>query len=464
MSENLNLLKPEKVWKHFMALCNIPHISKHESALAAYIVDFAKKNNIECHTDKIGNVLLRKPASKGMEGCKGIIMQGHIDMVAQKNNDKKFDFLKDGIEPIIDGEWVTADGTTLGADNGIGVSSALAIMESNDLVHGDIEALFTIDEETGMTGAFALANNLLKGDILLNLDSESEGELYVGCAGGVDVVSSLPIVWQKVENGYTTFSLNLGGMKGGHSGMEIILQRGNANKALARVIYECMQVADLRVISFNGGDVRNAIPRESSANVVVKDSDVACFEKKAKEIIGAIKNELKERESTIELQVSKIAAADKSFDKHTSSTFINLVNVHPNGVVRMSDTIPGLVETSNNLGVIKTEENKITSISLVRSSSNTYKDYLRSQICGLFENAGGESLLFGDYNGWTPNMNSPILNAMQDRYKLLYGKTPEIKAIHAGLECGIIGGIYPKMDMISFGPTICYPHSPDEKV
>lgn len=464
MSEKLNSLKPEKVWKHFLSLCNIPRISKHEDAVAAYIVNFAKENDIECHVDEIGNVLLRKPATKGMEGCKGIVMQGHIDMVAQKNNDKKFDFLKDAIQPMIEGEWLTADGTTLGADNGIGVSAALAVMEAKDLVHGDIEAIFTIDEETGMTGAFALGDKFLKGDILLNLDSEDEGELYVGCAGGVDAICSLPIVCQKTESGYTTLCVELGGMKGGHSGMEIILQRGNSNKSLARVVSECMQVADIKIVSFNGGDVRNAIPRESTAVLVVKDSDVDAFEKRAKESVEVIKNELKERENGIELHISKIAAAEKSFDKKSTSTFVNLVMVHPNGVVRMSDSLIGLVETSINLGVIKTESDKVTFISLIRSSSNTSKDYLSRQVSALFELAGGQSSMVGDYNGWTPNMASPILKAMQERYKALYGKTPEIKAIHAGLECGIIGGIYPNMDMISFGPTIRFPHSPDEKV
>lgn len=465
MDEKLHSLRPEKVWKHFFALCNIPHTSKNEDAAAAYIVDFAKENNIEFHIDKTGNVLLRKPATKGMEGCKAIVLQAHIDMVPQKNNNKVFDFLKDRIHPMIDDEWLTAEGTTLGADNGIGVSAALAVMETKDLVHGDIEALFTVDEETGMTGAFGLESNFLKGDILLNLDSEDEGELYVGCAGGVDAICSLPIKWSDIDiSEYTTIALELGGMKGGHSGMEIILQRGNSNKSLARVIYECMQVADVQVVSFNGGDVRNAIPRESKAVVVVKESSVSSFEKRAKEIINDIKEELKEREDSIYLHTSKVKSVEKAFDKKTTSTFINLVNVHPNGVVRMSDSLAGLVETSINLGVIKTTDDNIEFISLIRSSSNSSRNYLSSQIKSLFKLSGGEAAMKGGYNGWTPNMESSILQLMKERYNLRNGKQPKIKAIHAGLECGIIGGAYPNMDMISFGPTIRYPHSPDEKV
>ncbi|MFI3321451.1 MAG: aminoacyl-histidine dipeptidase [Rikenellaceae bacterium] len=464
MDKNISQLSPEKVWKHFMAICSIPHPSKHEEAIAKYVVDFAAEHEIECHVDKTGNVLLRKPATEGMEGCKGIIMQGHLDMVAQKNGDKEFDFLKDGIEPYIDGEWLTANGTTLGADNGMGVAAALAVMESTDLVHGDIEALFTIDEETGMTGAFGLEPDFLKGDILMNLDSEDEGELYVGCAGGVDAVCTLPISKEAIAVGSATYNVELKGMKGGHSGMEIILQRGNAIKALARVLNAASKVADIKIADFAGGDVRNAIPRECGSVVVVAASDCQSFETKLAEELDLIIKELKATEEGIELIVSKIDAVAESFDGATTKNLLNLLTAHPNGTIRMSDSLKGLVETSINLGVVKCSEKEVTFISLLRSSSDSSKDYLASQLISIFELAGGVANMVGGYNGWTPNMDSAILKTMQESYKNLYGKTPEIKAIHAGLECGIIGGVYPKMDMISFGPTIRFPHSPDEKV
>ncbi|MFI3315861.1 MAG: aminoacyl-histidine dipeptidase [Rikenellaceae bacterium] len=464
MENKLSELAPQNVWKHFFAMCNIPHVSKHEEAISKYVIEFAEKNGIECHVDEVGNVLLRKPATEGMEGRKAIVLQGHLDMVAQKNGDKDFDFLTDPISPYIDGEWLTADGTTLGADNGIGVAASLAIMEDDSLTHGPIEALFTIDEETGMTGAFGLQPGFLQGEILLNLDSEDEGELYVGCAGGVDAMCYLPIKREAVGEGFTTFTIELKGLKGGHSGLEIILQRGNANKALSRIIGECSKVCNLRVVSLQGGDVRNAIPRESAGVVAVENSSIAAFESKANEIVAAIIEELKEREDSITMSITKSDVTMSPLDQSSSKTLINLINVHPNGVIRMSDSLEGLVETSINLGVIKTQEDKIECIALIRSSSDRAKDYLASQIESLYELAGGKASMDGSYSGWIPNMESSILQTMKEGYKAMYGKTPEVKAIHAGLECGIIGGVYHDMDMISLGPTIRYPHSPDEKV
>ena len=464
MSKSISELSPQIVWKHFLAMCSIPHKSKHEEKIREYVVNFAAENSIECLIDEVGNVLLRKPATPGMEDAKGIIMQGHLDMVAQKNSDKDFDFLTDPIETLIDGEWVTANGTTLGADNGMGVAAALAIMESTDLVHGDIEALLTIDEEAGMTGAFALQPNFLKGDILLNLDSETEGEIYVGCAGGSDAVAKFPVTWAKPEAGAVSYMVVLKGMKGGHSGVEINLQRANANKALVRVLYEAAAVANFNLASFNGGDVRNAIPRECTATVAVNSGDVASFEKQIAASVADISKELEATEGAIELVVTKIDALTEVYDNATTTKFLQIVMAHPNGVIRMSDSLEGLVETSLNLGVVTSGKDAIELISLIRSSSTTAKHTLCDSMKSFYDLAGVESEFGGNYGGWIPNMNSDILKVLLTRYEALYGTVPAITAIHAGLECGIFAEPYPNLDMISFGPTIRFPHSPDEKV
>lgn len=465
MNTSLEQLNPQLVWKHFLAMCAIPHMSKHEEQIREYVVNFAKEHSIECTVDAIGNVIMSKPATPGMEDAKGIIMQGHLDMVAQKNGDKVFDFLTDPIEPIIEEEgWLTANGTTLGADNCIGVAAALAVLESTDLTHGYIEALFTIDEETGMTGAFNLKPGYLKGDILLNLDSETEGELYVGCAGGVDITATMPVVWSVPAADSVCYGVELKGMKGGHSGVEINLQRANANKALTRAIYEASAVAPVALADINGGDVRNAIPRESNAKVVVAAVDAAKFEEKMAESVADIANELVATDGGIELIITKTELPSKVFDAATTSKYLQLIMAHPNGITRMSDSLEGLVETSINLGVVKTKEDSVEIISLVRSSSATAKNNLSDSVTALYDLAGVVSECTGSYGGWIPNMNSDILKVMIERYESLYGKTPAITAIHAGLECGIIAEPYPNLDMISFGPTIRFPHSPDEKV
>lgn len=465
MDKNIEKLSPATLWKHFAALCNIPHPSKHEEGVRQYIVNFAKEHGIECHVDKIGNVVLRKEATPGYENRKGIVMQGHMDMVPQKNNDKEFDFLKDAIQPYIDGEWVTADGTTLGADNGIGASAALAVFE--DLKeHGLIEALFTIDEETGMTGVFELEKGHLKGDILLNLDSESEGELYVGCAGGIDVISHIPTVKELAYNGMKWYKIIVTGMKGGHSGMEIILQRGNSNKTMARLLDKAMKETGARLQSIDGGDVRNAIPREAHAVVAVPTDKAADFEKLVKKYQAVFATELAATEPTLSLTATPIAEEEEAFVMTDDSArrVVNAILATPNGVIRMSDAMEGLVETSCNLGVVKTLDDEVKFISLPRSSVDSAKDAAVAQIAAVAELAGGEAELSGGYPGWNPNMKSPIMKTMKETYKRLYGKEPEVKAIHAGLECAIIGSVYENLDMISFGPTICYPHSPDEKV
>lgn len=464
MNNTLNNLEPKLVWKHFLALCSLPHPSKHEEKVRNYIINFAKEHSILCHVDGVGNVILRKEATPGFENRKAIVMQGHMDMVPQKNNDKKFDFLTDPIEPMIDGEWVTANGTTLGADNGIGAAAALAIMEDNTISHGLIEALFTVDEETGLTGAFALESNTLKGDILLNLDSEDEGELYVGCAGGVDVKVHVPFTLEAVPSDFSAFKVTIKGMKGGHSGMEIILQRGNAQKPMSRFLRHAANTIGSRLVSINGGDVRNAIPREGSAIIVIPTTNSAALKQMVAEHEAIFKAELSATEPDLSFTVEEAATPTHSMDKASARRILNVIAATPNGVYRMSDSIKGLVETSCNLGVVKTLENKVEMISLVRSSVESSKQEVTEIIEAIAELSGSEFATVGGYPGWKPNLESPILKRAQEIYKNLYGTTPEIKAIHAGLECGIIGAKYPNMDMLSFGPTIRFPHSPDEKV
>lgn len=463
MNKNIAGLEPKTLWKHFAALCSIPHPSKHEEGVRNYIVNFAKEHGIECHVDSIGNVVLRKGATPGYENRKGIVMQGHMDMVPQKNNDKTFDFLKDAIQPYIDGEWVTADGTTLGADNGIGGAAALAVFE--DLKeHGPIEALFTVDEETGMTGVFELQKGLLEGDILLNLDSESEGELYVGCAGGVDVISHIPVSREKAAGGYRWYEVKISGMKGGHSGMEIILQRGNANKPMARFLRKAVAELGVKLASIDGGDVRNAIPREGVAVVAVPESGCGRFEELVSQCGKVFASELAATEPELTFTASVCDGRNDYMTDESAKRVIAAVIASPNGVVRMSDAMEGLVETSCNLGVVKTSDSEVQFISLPRSSVDSAKEAVADQIAAVAELAGGSAELAGGYPGWNPNMNSPILHTMKELYRKLYGKEPEVKAIHAGLECAIIGSVYENLDMISFGPTIRFPHSPDEKV
>lgn len=464
MENSILTLSPQRVWKHFYALTQIPRPSKHEEKIRDYIVNFAREHHVEHIVDECGNVILRKPATPGMENRKGIIMQAHLDMVPQKNGDKVFDFTVDPIEAYVDGDWVTANGTTLGADNGMGVSAILAVMEATDLVHGPIEALLTIDEETGMTGAFGLKPNLLSGDILLNLDSEDEGELYVGCAGGLDANLTLHYKEESVNAGYKAYDIDIKGLKGGHSGMEIILQRGNSNKLLIRFLKFAAKHFAMRLVSIDGGGLRNAIPREASAKVLIPGIHADEFLETVKEYEAIYKRELSAVEDNISMTATECKVPDTMMDITSQRNLINTVHACPNGVIRMSDSMPGLVETSMNLARVVSKDGEITINCLLRSSVNSAKEDLGDMVSSVFELVGADIRLQGGYDGWKPNMDSPILKSMTDSYNKLYGRIPEIKAIHAGLECGIIGGHYPNLDMISFGPTIRYPHSPDEKV
>lgn len=463
MDKNISKLKPIELWNNFYQLTQIPRPSKNEAEVIAFTKKFGEDLSLETLVDEVGNVIVRKPATEGMENRKGVILQAHLDMVPQKNSDKVHDFTKDAIEAYIDGDWVTANGTTLGADNGIGAAAAMAVLASKELKHGPIEALFTIDEETGMTGAFGLKPGLLHGDILLNMDSEDEGELYIGCAGGIDTTATFTYETESAPEAFTTFKISVKGLKGGHSGLDIILKRGNANKILNRILINGNESFGLRLADINGGTLRNAIPREAFATVAVPNEEIENLKKLVDEVEKHYKKELTDDQGlTISLETTE---TPKDFiDVETLDNVLNAVHMAPNGVIKMSEEIEGVVETSSNLAIIKSEEGKLIVSFLHRSSSEEGKHDFCKQVRELFKKYGASVEHGGDYPGWQPNANSPILNTMKEVYNKNFGKIPEVKVIHAGLECGILGASYPNWDMISFGPTIRFPHSPDEKI
>ena len=457
-------LNPQIVWKNFYAMTQIPRPSKKEGKAVEFLYNFGKSLGLDTYKDEIGNIIIRKPATPGMENRMGVILQAHIDMVPQKNADKVHDFEKDPIETRVDGDWVRANGTTLGADNGLGVAVAMSVLESKDLVHGPVEVLLTIDEETGMTGARALKPGLLKGDILVNLDSETEGELYVGCAGGLDVEAVFKYEEKQVPSaGYFPFRLNVKGFKGGHSGMDIILGRANANKLMARVLLPLIRDFGALLCNIEGGTLRNAIPREAFAVILVPVSNIDAVKASVAKAAAEIKDEYALADPDGEVFLEETQAPEKYMEENAALRYVKAVHCCPNGVERMSDAMPGLVETSNNMAVIKAEGGKASVLTLMRGSVGSAKDAFAEDIRCLFELAGAEISFSGGYSGWAPKMDSPILSTMKRIYKGLYGNEPAVMAIHAGLECGILGGTYPNWDMISCGPTIKSPHSPDER-
>lgn len=465
MSEEIRNLEPKIVWEHFYSLTQIPRPSKKEEKVRAFMKKFGQDLGLETIEDEVGNIIIRKPATKGYEDRKGIVMQGHLDMVPQANSDSGHNFETDPIDAYIDGDWVTARGTTLGADNGMGVAAAMAVLSSNNLEHGPVEGLFTIDEEAGMTGANYLKPGILKGDILLNMDSEDEGELYVGCAGGEDANITFTYNEEALPANHEAFKISIIGLKGGHSGMDIPLGRGNANKILFRLFKKANEQFGLRIADINGGSLRNAIPREAFANVAVPADKADAFQKFMVEFEAVVKSELSGADPDVKIVVAKADKPAFVIDAATQKNLTYAVLAAPNGVIRMSDAMPGLVETSTNMAVVRTEENKTIVVQcLMRSSVDSAKEELADRMFSVFTLAGAKVSFDGAYPGWKPNMNSEILKVMQKTYQDNWGKVPEIKAIHAGLECGILGSAYPNWDMISFGPTIRYPHSPDEKV
>ena len=457
----INDLNPAVVWKNFHLLTQQPRPSKHEEKVRAFLLAWGKEHGVETFADETGNVIMRIPATPGYENRKTVILQGHMDMVPQKNPDVEHDFVKDPIQTWVDGEWLKAKGTTLGADDGLGVAMAMAVAESKELKHGPIEVLVTYDEETGMTGANALKPTTLKGDILLNLDSETEGELYVGCAGGLDTEAQGRYAQKARPAGYKAFILNVKGCQGGHSGMDIILCRANANKVAARLLYNLLSKADVKLVDFEGGNMRNAIPRDAQATIYVKDSAKArrIVIRVAKEIM----NEYAQTDPAMEISFEQVVCRKKYAEEKAALAYVKAILACPDGVERMSQTMPGIVETSNNLAIVKIGGGNLRIITLMRSFVDSAKFALSQKIESALSLAGIKVRFTGGYSGWAPDNDSEIRKIMVSTYKKMFGKEPEVMAIHAGLECGIIGGIYPHLDMISMGPTLKSPHSPDER-
>jgi len=472
MSKEILSLQPARLWQHFYDLTQIPRPSKKERKAVEHVAEFGKKLGLFTEVDSVGNVLIRKPATKGMENRKAVILQGHLDMVPQKNSSTQHDFEKDPIDAYIDGEWVRARGTTLGADNGVGVAAAMAVLEATDVKHPALEALFTVDEETGMTGAFAVKPNWLQGNILINLDSEDEGELCVGCAGGLDGTFTATYEEQSAATG-AAYKLSIAelvgnsalkGLQGGHSGVDIHLWRGNANKIMARILKRLTEKHGVQLAQLEGGTLRNAIPREAFATIVVEKSKEAAVKKELDALVQLIKAELSLADPYLHITLEPTAAPQKVMNPKAQLTLLNAICACPNGVVRMSDAIPGLVETSTNLAIVKIGGGKMSASCLLRSSVDSAKEHLAECMEAVFTLAGVQSSFTGSYPGWKPNPSSSILKEMSGLYEKMFNTKPHVRAIHAGLECGLLGGGYPGMDMISFGPTILNPHSPDERI
>lgn len=461
MNEEIRNLEPKAIWNNFADLNAVPRPSKKEERVIAFMKEFGETLGLETIVDHIGNVIIRKPATPGMEDRQKVVLQSHLDMVHQKNNDTQFDFDTQGIEMYVDGDWVRAKGTTLGADNGLGVATIMSVLESKDMEHPEIEALFTIDEETGMTGAMELKGGLLQGDILLNLDTEEDDEIGVGCAGGVDITATGTFRKVEVPENSSAFKINLKGLQGGHSGMDIIKGLGNANKLMNRVLNAVSDIAE--VSELQGGSLRNAIPRESNAVVTVSSSEVTNFQSEIKSISAQIAEEYKTLEPQLSITTKSVQLPGSVMHSEDKRRFIKAMYAAHNGVYRMSPAIEDLVETSNNIAKVTVQEGKIKIECLTRSSVESSKTDLSNTLASVFELAGYDISFSGAYPGWAPNMESPILKVLDELYQELNGEKAHVAACHAGLECGILGQNYPNMDMISFGPTIKGAHSPDER-
>ncbi|MEJ2637582.1 MAG: aminoacyl-histidine dipeptidase [Calditrichia bacterium] len=466
MKKAIEGLKPQLLWEHFYEISQIPRCSKEEEKVRDHIVKVAQRNNFEYKMDKVGNVVVKKPATPGMENKPGVVLQGHLDMVCEKNKDTKHDFKKDPITLVRDGDWMTADGTTLGSDNGIGVAAALAVMESKEIKHGPLEFLFTLDEETGLTGATEIAKDMLDGRLLLNMDSEEDGALYIGCAGGKDCEIFLNPDTEKVPGGFKAVQVKLSGLVGGHSGLNINEGRGNAIKLLTRFLWKVLPQVGGRLGSFEGGSKHNAIPREAEAVVFLPSDKIGDLKTIAKEYDQIFREEFKSTDPNMTLSIleSGFDAPKEMFTSQLHNRLLNLLYTIPHGVLAMSHAIPGLVETSTNLAVVSIMNNKISILTSQRSSVGSALTGLHDMVRACGFQAGAEVYGGGGYPAWKPNPDSPLLHQAKETYKKLFGKEPEVKAIHAGLECGIIGDKFPGMDMISFGPTIEGAHSPDERV
>ena len=461
----MKTLEPTIVWNHFYEITQIPRPSKKEDKVRAYLDEFGKKYNLTTVTDKAGNVLITKPATPDYENEKTVILQSHMDMVCEKNSDVEHNFETDAIQVIVDNGWIKAKGTTLGADNGIGMALMLAVLSSDNLKHPALECLFTTDEETGLTGAFALDNNLLKGDILINLDSEDDGEIFVGCAGGIDTTATLKYKTKDIPRHFFAFSVTVKGLMGGHSGDDIDKRRANANKMLNRILWNMHKDLDLHLVKIDGGNLRNAIPREASA--------VACVpfahKEKVRVIFNEVAAELEEENAAIEtnmrIELHSEEMPERVMTRRSTEKILNAIYACPHGIKAMSADMPGLVETSTNLASVKMpDEKKLVITTSQRSSVESAKYDIAHQVESVLKLAGC-SVTHGDgYPGWKPNLNSQILKVAEKSYEKLYAIQPKVKAIHAGLECGLFLKKYPHLDMISIGPTMRGVHSPDERL
>nr|WP_319510246.1 aminoacyl-histidine dipeptidase [uncultured Draconibacterium sp.] len=463
--KTLEALKPQPLFNYFEEICQVPRPSKKEEKIRQYLLDFAQKNNLEANTDKIGNVLIKKPASKGMEQAPTVILQTHMDMVCEKNSDKEFDFDNDPIEPVIVDGWVKANGTTLGADCGIGIAAQLAVLTSKELKHGPIECLITVDEETGLTGAFNLQPGFLSGSVLLNLDSEDEGELFIGCAGGIDTLATFDYEQEETPKNSIALKVSVSGLLGGHSGDDIHKNRGNANKILNRFLWNWNENFEIRLAEFNGGNLRNAIAREAFGIITApadkKDEVLASFEKMA----PSIKDEFKFAEPKLEISCVETKLPAFVVDTNTQNKLLNAVYACPHGVLEMSSRMEDMVETSTNLASVKfSGNNKIVVTTSQRSEIEGRKYYAAETVKSVFNLAGAAVIHSDGYPGWTPNPDSDILKTTVESYKKLFGNEPVVRSIHAGLECGLFLEKYPHLDMVSFGPTIRGAHSPDERL
>jgi dipeptidase D len=466
MSVEIKKLTPNHVWGYFYELTQIPRPTGHMEAVTRFVVAFGKGLGLETQQDEVGNVLIRKPGTPGMENHQTVILQSHLDMVPQKNAAVEHDFFTDPIDAYIEGDWVTARDTTLGADNGIGAALAMAVLADNTLKHGPVEALFTVDEEVGMDGAFGLKPGFLKGRTLINCDSEGEGELFVGCAGGADL--NISFQYEKddtaIPEGDVAVKISLTGLKGGHSGLDIDLGRGNANKLMFRFLKEVVTECGARLSSIQGGSLRNAIPREAFAVISIPGENAEMLWEMASDYQDLYRTEYEGIETDIHFVVEKVELPETLIPEQIQDDLINAVEGCQNGVFTMLRDFPGTVESSSNLAVVVSGKGLIEAKILVRSSSESRKTYLCSCLESVFALAGAKVEYGSAYNGWQPDSNSPILKRMLETYEGLYHKKPAVKVMHAGLECGIIQGIYPDMDMISIGPDLRFPHSPDEKV
>ncbi|MBU1013891.1 MAG: aminoacyl-histidine dipeptidase [Bacteroidetes bacterium] len=464
MDQKIANLKPERLWHYFNEILEIPRPSKKEEKIIEYLLKFGKKNNLETYKDEVGNVIIKKVASAGKEKAKTVVLQSHMDMVCEKNSDKIHDFEKDPITAYIDGEWVKAKGTTLGADDGIGIAAQLAILESKEIEHGPLECLFTADEETGLTGARHLAPSLLKGKVLLNLDSEDEGQLYIGCAGGKDTTIEMPYKKEAVPKEFVSLKITVNGLKGGHSGDDIQKGLGNANKILNRLLWMVSSKFDLKLALFDGGNLRNAIAREAYAIVCVSESDSKSIQDFVATYFSTLKNEYKLTDAGLNIQIEKTDKPKFIIDQYSKDNLLNSLYACPHGVLAYSASIADFVETSTNLAAVKFSDDFIKITTSQRSSVESSKIDATNMVRATFTHTKAKIYHSDGYPGWTPNPNSEIVRLTAASYRSLFNKDPKVLAIHAGLECGLIGDIYPEMDMISFGPTIKGAHSPDERL